>query len=631
MEGANDASSVRRLAVLHRHLAAEGRSSAPVQRSGSSSSAPMSSSKDEMQRAFPRKRQSVLKWNGWGYRDSQFFVNHRGQAEFNGKRYEIAGHEMPLMRAWMEMKVGLDLSLTSFSQPHPSSHEIPPPRPCPGFLEDIRHSCVAFSDEGADRLLRGHGHTCHELFALRTGNIGRIPDLVVWPGRHEDIVKIVEAAATHNVCIIPYGGGTNVSGALECPPEEERPVISVDTSEMDRILWLDEENLTAHVQCGVIGQDLERMLAERGYTCGHEPDSLEFSSVGGWVATRSSGMKKNVYGNIEDIVVRVRMVTPKGVVERGYLGPRNSMGPDVQHFILGSEGMLGFITEVTMRIRPLPDVRRYGSVVFYTFELGVQFMREVARQRCAPASIRLMDNTQFQLGQVMKPVPSVFGSFTNSLKKLYVTKFKGFDVDEMAACSLLFEGTAEEVSSQEKKIYDIAAKFGGLAGGEDNGRRGYMMTFAIAYIRDLAFDYCYLAESFETSVPWSRVLELCRNVKDRVCRECERHGVNTAKYKPLISARVTQTYDAGACVYFYLAFNYTGVSNPIGAFDAIESAARDEILSSGGSLSHHHGVGKLRKRWVTGALGPVGVDMLKAVKTSIDPQNIFGCGNLLPE
>jgi alkyldihydroxyacetonephosphate synthase len=292
--------------------------------------------------------------------------------------------------------------------------------------------------------------------------------------------------------------------------------------------------------------------------------------------------------------------------------------------------MLGFITEVTMRIRPLPEVRRYGSIVFHSFELGVQFMREVARQRCAPASIRLMDNSQFQLGQVMKPAPSVFTAFTDSLKKLYVTKFKGFDVDEMAACTLLFEGSAAEVGMQERKVYDIASKFGGLPGGEENGRRGYQMTFAIAYIRDLAFDYCYLAESFETSVPWSRVLELCRNVTDRVCRECERHGVNTVKYEPLICARVTQTYDAGACVYFYLAFNYTGVSNPIESFDAIEGAAREEILASGGSLSHHHGVGKLRKRWMNNALGSVGVDMLKAVKTNVDPQNIFGCGNLLP-
>jgi len=167
----------------------------------------------------------------------------------------------------------------------------------------------------------------------------------------------------------------------------------------------------------------------------------------------------------------------------------------------------------------------------------------------------------------------------------------------------------------------------GILGGEENGRRGYLLTFVIAYARDFAFDYSYLAESFETSVPWSRVLELCRNVKDRVLAECERHGVTLP---PLISCRVTQTYDAGACVYFYLAFNYTGVSDPMGAFEEIEASARDEILASGGSLSHHHGVGKLRKRWVNETLSPTGVGMLKAIKEKIDPSNIFGSGNLLP-
>jgi len=149
---------------------------------------------------------------------------------------------------------------------------------------------------------------------------------------------IVQAAVRHNVCIIPIGGGTNVSDALMCPQNEQRPIISLDLTEMDRILWIDEENLTAHVEAGIIGQDLERRLGESGYTTGHEPDSLEFSSVGGWVATRSSGMKKNIYGNIEDLVVRIRMVTPSGTMERNFLGPRNSIGPDIQHFMLGSEG-----------------------------------------------------------------------------------------------------------------------------------------------------------------------------------------------------------------------------------------------------------------------------------------------------
>nr|CAD66418.1 alkyl-dihydroxyacetonephosphate synthase [Suberites domuncula]CAD79441.1 dihydroxyacetonephosphate synthase [Suberites domuncula] len=625
-EGTRGSNAARRLAVLKGHLNSKQVQHSPC--NSMQSSAPMSSSKDEVQRAFPRERQEVLKWNGWGYKDSGFLINDKGMAQFLGKRYAIGGQELPHFRKWMEENVQLDLSQTSFSQPRPPPEEIPAPiQPSQAFIDEIAHHCKVFTDSADERIFRSHGHTCHELFSLRTGKVGRIPDLVVWPRSHQDVEVIVKAALRHDMCIIPFGGGTNVSGALLCPPEEERPIVSLDMTEMDRILWIDEENLTACIEGGCVGQDLERKLGEMGYTTGHEPDSLEFSTVGGWVATRSSGMKKDVYGNIEDLVVRVRMVTPRGTVERSILGPRNSVGPDVQQFVIGSEGILGVITEVTMRIRPLPEVRRYGSVVFPSFQPGVEFMREVARQRCAPASIRLMDNWQFQMGQAMKPAASVFKSFTDALKKLYVTKFKGFDPYEMVACTLLFEGAAEEVAIQERRIYEIAAKFGGIPAGEENGRRGYLFTFVIAYIRDLGFDYSYLAESFETSVPWSRVSELVRNVKDRVRRECLKHGIGN---QPLISARVTQTYDAGACIYFYLVFNYVGNNDPITAFDEVETAARGEILACGGSLSHHHGVVKIRKRWVEQTLSRTGVEMLRAIKDRIDPHNIFGAGNLIP-
>ncbi|XP_064396861.1 alkyldihydroxyacetonephosphate synthase, peroxisomal-like [Halichondria panicea] len=623
-----DSTSARRLTVLKGHLECKGVS--PAACNSMQSSAPMSSSKNEVQKAFPRERQDVVKWNGWGYKDSGFTINDKGNAQFLGKRYAIGGQELPYFRKWMEDNVSLDINQTSFSQPRPPPEAIPAPNlPSQAFIDEITHHCKTYTDTPDDRVFRSHGHTCHELFSLRTGKVGRIPDLVVWPRTHNDVEVIVQAALKHNVCLIPFGGGTNVSGALQCPPEEQRPIVSLDMTEMDKILWIDEENLTVCVEAGCVGQDLERRLREVGFMTGHEPDSLEFSTVGGWVATRSSGMKKNIYGNIEDLLVRVRMVTPRGTLERNVLGPRNSIGPDVQHFILGSEGILGVITEVTMRIRPLPETRKYGSVVFPSFQPGVNFMREVARQRCAPASIRLMDNWQFQMGQAMKPAVSLFKSFTDALKKLYITKFKGFDPYEMVACTLLFEGSAEEVAANEQKIYEIAKRFGGVPAGEENGRRGYLFTFVVAYIRDFGFDYTYLAESFETSVPWSRVSELIRNVKSCVRKECSQQGI-MVQDQPLISARVTQTYDAGACIYFYLVFNYAGHNDPIRAFDEIENAARDEILASGGSLSHHHGVGKIRKQWMEQTISRPGVEILKAIKDRVDPQNIFGAGNLIP-
>ncbi|KFM76070.1 Alkyldihydroxyacetonephosphate synthase, peroxisomal, partial [Stegodyphus mimosarum] len=482
-------------------------------------------------------------------------------------------------------------------------------------MEDFKQLGIDYSLGSQDRLFRAHGHTMREIFILRESIFERVPDIVIWPRCHDDVLNIVQCATEHNVVIIPFGGGTSVSGGVECPAHEKRMIISLDTSQMNRILWVNKDNNTALVEAGIIGQDLERELAKFGLCTGHEPDSYEFSSLGGWVATRASGMKKNIYGNIEDMLVHVRMVTPSGEVQKNCQVPRISSGPDIHQFILGSEGTLGVVTEVIIRVRPIPACVKYGSVVFPSFEPGVAFLREVVRQQLKPASIRLMDNEQFTFGHALKPEStSLVASVMDYLKKFYVTQIKGFDIHKMCVVTLLMEGTKEDVDALERRIISIAAKFGGLAAGEDNGKRGYMLTFVIAYIRDLGLEYGVVSESFETSVPWDRVIDLCRNVKDRIHREVRSHGI---QYPAFASCRVTQSYDVGACVYFYFAFGYIGVSDPVHTYESIETAARDEIIASGGSISHHHGVGKLRKRWLPQTISNTGVQMLKAVKDSV--------------
>ena len=176
------------------------------------------------------------------------------------------------------------------------------------------------------------------------------------------------------------------------------------------------------------------------------------------------------------------------------------------------------------------------------------------------------------------------------------------------------------------KIFTIFI-FRGLPAGEENGEKGYMLTFAIAYLRDLAFDYYIIAESFETSAPWDKVSQLIKNVKKCLERSCKNAGVQYPIYS---SARVTQVYDAGACIYFYFALNYHGLSDPVKVYNEIESNARDEILASGGSLSHHHGIGKIRRRWMNQTIGEHGIGMINAVKNYIDPTNVFASGNLIP-
>lgn len=311
----------------------------------------------------------------------------------------------------------------------------------------------------------------------------RIPDIVVWPKSHEDVVEIVNSANANNVTIIPFGGGTSVSGSVTCPQNEHRSIAALDTTQMNRLLWLDRPNMMACFEAGIIGQDLERELKSIGLTVGHEPDSYEFSSLGGWVATRASGMKKNIYGNIEDLVVQVKMVTTKGVLERNCLAPRLSSGPDFNHIILGSEGTLGVITEVVLKVRHIPAIRAYGSLIFPNFGCGVNCLREVAARRCQPSSIRLIDNEQFKFGQALKSELTYFASVIEGMKKMYITKFKGFDLNKMSVATLLFEGDKKDVKRQQKLINEIAEKYGGIPAGAVNGERGYVLTFVIAYIR----------------------------------------------------------------------------------------------------------------------------------------------------
>lgn len=579
----------------------------------------------------PKDRQNLLKWNGWGYKDSEFRVNEKGVILFTGSRYPIGNKELPYFTQWVQNVFGVDLTTRKISQSTPK--KLPAPLISPELLQAITELRLEYSVKGIDRLVRAHGHTLREIFILKHGSFERIPDVVIWPKCHDDVVSIIKLCARYGAVCIPFGGGTSVSGAASCPANERRTIISLDTSQMNKILWIDGENLVACCEAGIIGQDLERQLRLHGLTSGHEPDSYEFSSLGGWVATRASGMKKNRYGNIEDLVIRVRMVTGRTedeeiTLERGILVPRASCGPDFDHMILGSEGTLGVVTEVMIKVRPVPKIVKYGSVVFPNFQDGVLALRQVAKERCQPASIRLMDNEQFQFGQALRPETGWRGLILQGLKQVYITRIKGFQWDQICVATLLFEGeTAAEVAAQEQKVYNIAKQHNGVPAGETNGERGYLLTFVIAYIRDLGLEYGVVAESFETSVSWNRTLAICRNVKSRVARECHAHGIE----RYLISCRITQTYDAGCCVYFYMAFNYQNLESPVETYETIEHSAREEILASGGSLSHHHGVGKLRSSFYSEAVGTTGLSLYRAAKLHLDPHNIFAAGNLDPE
>lgn len=561
----------------------------------------------------------------WGFQDSGFTAGPNGHVVLTGSRYPLSGAELPELLPWVRGILGVDFDL---EDTHDSAYppEMPPPRENRAFLKEVRSILPQedLCDDGEIRLRHGHGHTVDEMYAIKYGKLERVPDLVVYPNEESQVAALVAAAVRHDVCLVPYGGGTNVTEAVRCPTEEQRMIVSVDLSRLNRILWIDPTNLMACIQAGAVGRLIEEQLAQHGFTLGHEPDSIEFSTLGGWIATHASGMKKNRYGNIEDLVLDVRVVTAQGELSRSAVAPRESIGLDARRWVFGSEGSLGIITHAVVKIFPLPEVQRYDSLLFTSFEQGVAFMYDLTRQATPPASVRLADNLQFQLSQTLKSKAEGLQALKRRAEKLFVTKLRGFEPERMVACTLVYEGTRGEVEGQEAAVHRIARRYGGMRAGAENGRRGYQLTFGIAYIRDFMMKHYILGESFETSVPWSQALSLCENVKRRLEEE---YASRALPGKPFVSARMTQVYQTGVCIYFYFAFYHKGLERPSQVFAELEHIARDEILLSGGSLSHHHGVGKLRRSFLPRIMSATALEWSAEVKRAIDPTNIFGAGN----
>jgi alkyldihydroxyacetonephosphate synthase len=561
----------------------------------------------------------------WGFADTAFAADRSGIVRMSGSRYDLCGLELPDLLPFAARELGATVDPTDLFRGKPPATAAPS-RCSEQALQ--RLAAVTAPDrvttDPALRTRHGHGHTQEEVFRLNYGSLARVPDAVVYPTSETEVIALVQEASACQLCLIPFGGGTNVTQALTCPEQEPRPIVAVDMRRMNRILWIDRDSQTACIEAGAVGRHLLTALAKHGFTLGHEPDSIEFSTLGGWIATRASGMKKNRYGNVEDIVLDVRLITPQGTVGREARNPRESTGPNPKELALGSEGNLGIVTSAVVQLRPLPEVQRYGSVVFPDFSSGMAFLHALSRSGQVPASVRLVDNLQFRFGLALKPRSTGLRALKSQIEKVVITKLKGFDPLQLTACTVVFEGSADQVHNEERAFYALARTHRGIAAGAENGRRGYQLTYGIAYIRDFILKHYILAESFETSVPWSKAQAVIDAVHSRIKAE---HARAKLPGKPFLSSRVTQLYPTGVCIYFYLAYYFKGVDNPPQIYSQLEHAAREAVLEAGGSLSHHHGVGKIRQDFMPQVHSPLTLQWVKSTKTLLDPQNIFGAGN----
>ncbi|MFG6100257.1 FAD-binding oxidoreductase [Leptothoe sp. ISB3NOV94-8A] len=582
---------------------------------------------DHHQSPLEYKGDSQLWGHQWGFKDTTLVVNDDRSVMMTGERYGLTGVKMPGFIPFLEAELGITIDektpLTEVSEKvvgtvHRNKAF------CAVIEASFPSSQYAFEDH--DRLLHSHGQTTTtEVYKVLYGQLTRTVDMVFYCESEKDAQTLVQLAVEHDVCLVPFGGGTNVTCALQLPPSETRMIVSVDMKRMNRIEWIDPVNLKACVQAGITGKDLENQLRASGFICGHAPDSLELSTLGGWIATNASGMKKNRYGNIEQIVEKVTLVTPAGVVEQMESVSRASMGIPVQQLPFGSEGNLGLITKAVIKIHPLPEVTKYASFMFPNFTLGVEFMKRIAHSGLVPASLRLMDNKQFRLGFSLKPQNSgVVETWMTWLKQLYLFKVLKFNPTQMVVATVVMEGSAQEVDHQERNIYATAKQLKGLATGSKYGEQGYMFTFAIAYVRDFLSSYHIIGETFETTVAWDKIQLICDRVQTKLD---EQHQAFNLPGKPYLAHRVTQVYHTGVCLYFIFGIYTKGVEHPEDVCWQIEHSLRQVILDNGGSISHHHGIGKIRRDFMKDVLSPAGIKLMRGVKEATDPQNIFGIRN----
>ena len=582
-------------------------------------------------------------FGAWGYKDSGFVVsvnsNGHKTVVMKGDRYAISGKPMPKLIPFLEQETNLEVDPVHVTLPKRGSITIP----CSDLTKEsfqkilnvIGNDEKRLSITDTNRARHGTGHSQEDMYLIRSDTLStiRLPDAIVYPEEEAEVEALTTLAIKEGWCLIPFGGGTNVCHATWCPPKEKdpRPMVSVDMKRMNKILSVNEEDSTIDVQAGITGGDLVREMHSLGYTIGHEPDSIEFSTLGGWIATKASGMKQNRYGNIESIVKQVRVVSTHGILWQhsdngGASFARISTGIDLADLMVGSEGCLGIVTSATVRIWPLPEVKEYDSIILHKFDDGLRFMKDVSKLGALkPASVRLLDNTQFRLGQALKSQQNVWSRMKQQCKKAMVGLFvDNFKPTDMVCVTITYEGSEAEVNLQKQQIRGLVSNHGGLCTGSEIGKAGYDMTYAIAYIRDFAMTYGFLAESFETFVPWSKVKSLI--IATKACLKKE-HEERALPGNPIITCRVTQLYDEGVCVYFYFCMNFENVSKPSAVFADIETVARETILAHGGSLSHHHGIGKHRAP----LMKKVNSDNLKKVfmqlKDAVDPSNTFGARN----
>ena len=447
------------------------------------------------------------------------------------------------------------------------------------------------------------GKSTLDLLALRAAKAIPAPDLVLAPASHAQTVGVLELCSEQRVAVVPFGGGTSVVGGLTPESEGFAGVVALDLRRMNTLLELDQESRLAVFGPGLQGPQAESLLADRGYTIGHFPQSFQYATLGGFAAARSSGQASAGYGRFDELVTGLKVATPAGTLVLGR-APKSAAGPDLRQLILGSEGTLGVITELTLRVVPVPECRVYEGWRLSEFNHGVTTLRSLVQDGPVPTVLRLSDEAETALGLAR---PGELGQ------------------SEGGGCLAIvgYEGTAEDVTTRRALAAKVLAAAGAIAvegAGEDWARDRYRGP----YLRDSLLDAGALVETLETVTFWSSLRGLYDAVGTALREQLTAQGT-----PPLILCHLSHVYPAGASLYFTIAC--AQLPDPIAQWRAAKAAASDAIVAAGGSITHHHGVGRDHREWLAAEVGELGIAVLHAVKHTLDPVSILNPGILIPQ
>ena len=455
-----------------------------------------------------------------------------------------------------------------------------------------------------DRLLHAGGKSTLDLLRRKSPGAQDAPDAVLLPGTEDEVAGVLRYCSQHGIAVVAFGGGTSVVGGLDPLRGEFSAAVSLDLRRFDQLLAFDEVSGEAEFGAGVTGPQAEQLLGEHGFSLGHFPQSFEFASLGGYAATRSSGQDSAGYGRFDDMIRGLRAITPAGVLDLGR-APQSAAGPDLRQLVIGSEGVFGIITRVRVRVHPAPQATRYEAWSFPDFATGTAALRAVTQTSAGPTVIRLSDEAE----------TGVNLATTESIGENQIT----------GGCLAItvFEGTPAHAESRHAETAALMAAHGGTSLGEAPARAWEHGRFGAPYLRDALLANGALCETLETATDWSNIPTLKTAVTDALTAALAESGTPA-----LVLCHISHVYPTGASLYFTVVAGQRG--NPVEQWHAAKTAACNAIVSSGATITHHHAVGADHRAWMRDEVGELGVQVLRAVKATLDPAGILNPGKLIP-